>query len=213
MLNQDDRPSTSLPASGNAWAADPNWHWTPVPARDAIAFQTAPFATPTTVVGPATVDLWVTATAPVEDFQASVTEVRPQAGQEEYITSGFLRSSNQVDTASSTALFTDPTYLAADARDLTSHRFSLIKIPVDPIAHTFRPGTELRVVISAPGGDRPEWTFDSLDHGQRATVGLGGAAASALTVNVVSAVEATAALPACGSLRGEPCRPYVTDRS
>jgi predicted acyl esterase len=213
MLNPDDRPSTSLPASGNAWAADPNWHWTPVPARDAIAFQTAPFATPTTVVGPATVDLWVTATAPVEDFQASVTEVRPQAGQEEYITSGFLRSSNQVDTASSTALFTDPTYLAADARDLTSHRFSLIKIPVDPIAHTFRPGTELRVVISAPGGDRPEWTFDSLDHGQRATVGLGGAAASALTVNVVSAVEATAALPACGSLRGEPCRPYVTDRS
>jgi hypothetical protein len=55
------------------------------------------------------------------------------------------------------------------------------------------------------------WTFDSLDHGQRATVGLGGAAASVLTVNIVSGVEATSALPACGSLRGEPCRPYVVD--
>ena len=37
--------------------------------------------------------------------------------------------------------------------------YSLVKIPIDPIVHTFRPGTELRVVISAPGGDRPVWTF------------------------------------------------------
>ncbi|HEY6429641.1 MAG TPA: hypothetical protein VIX84_20635, partial [Acidimicrobiales bacterium] len=69
----------------------------------------------------------------------------------------------------------------------------------------------LRVVISAPGGDRPVWTFASLDHGQQATVGLGGDAGSALTVNVVSGVDATAALPACGSLRGEPCRALVAE--
>ena len=51
--------------------------------------------------------------APVEDFQATITEVRPSAAQEEYVTSGFLRSSNQVDLSDSTALFTDPTYLAS----------------------------------------------------------------------------------------------------
>ena len=81
-----------------------------------------------------------------------------------------------------------------------------MRIPVDPIAHTFRSGTELRIVISAPGGDRPSWEFDTLDHGQSATVGLGGVAASALTVNQVSGVKNTPALPTCGSLRGEPCR-------
>jgi predicted acyl esterase len=208
-LNPGARPTTSLPASGSPWAAEPDWDWTPVPAPDGVAFQTAPFTTPTTIVGPATVDLWVKAPSSVEDFQATITEARPQSGREEYITSGFLRSSNQVDARTSTALFTDPTYLAADARYLSSSRYELVKIPVDPIAHTFRPGTTLRVVISAPGGDRPVWTFASLDHGQPATVGLGGDVASALTVNVVGGVDATAALPACGSLRGEPCRALV----
>ncbi len=86
-----------------------------------------------------------------------------------------------------------------------------MKIPIDPIVHTFRPGTELRVVLSAPGGDRPVWEFATLDDGQTATVGLGGPAASALTVNVVSGVDATPTLPACGSLRGEPCRAYQAE--
>ncbi len=69
------------------------------------------------------------------------------------------------------------------------------------------------MVISAPGGDRPIWTFATLDNGQKATVGLGGQSASALTVNVVTGVDATASLPACGSLRGEPCRAYVAENN
>ena len=64
------------------------------------------------------------------------------------------------------------------------------------------------MVLSAPGGDRPSWTFDSLDNGQTATVGLGSVAASALVVGVVKGVTAPATLPTCGSLRGEPCRAY-----
>jgi hypothetical protein len=210
-LDPSVRPRTSLPANGNAWAADPPWDWTPVPAPDGIAFQTAAFPTATTIVGPATLDLWVKADAPVEDFQATISEVRPEAGQEEYVTSGFLRSTNQVDAADSTELFTDPTYLGGQARDLSADHYTLVKIPIDPVVHTFRPGTELRVTVSAPGGDRPVWTFATLDNGQTATVGLGQGAASGLVVNVVSGVDATAALPACGSLRGEPCRRYVAE--
>jgi hypothetical protein len=165
------------------------------------------------VVGPATLDLWVKAGAPVEDFQATITEVRPQAGQEEYVTSGFLRSTNQVETSGSTRLFTAPTYLPQDARHLSSDHYELVKVPIDPIAHTFRPGTALRVVISAPGGDRPVWAFGTLDKGQRTTVGLGGVAASALTVDVVHGVEAAPTLPECGALRGEPCRPLVAEEN
>ncbi len=210
-LDPGVRPRTSLPAGANAWAADPDWDWLPVPAGDGIAFQTPPFTSPTTIVGPATIDLWVKALAPVEDFQATVTEVRPQAGQEEYVTSGFLRSSNQIDAKDSTALFTDPTYLASEARRLSPDRYALVRIPIDPIAHTFRAGTELRVVISAPGGDRPVWTFATLDRGQHATVGFGGVTASSLTVNEVPNVEPTSTLPACGTLRGEPCRTNLAE--
>jgi uncharacterized protein len=207
-LDPEARPRTSLPAGANAWAADPGWDWLPVPAGDGIAFQTPPFTSTTTIVGPATIDLWVKASVPVEDFQATVTEVRPEARQEEYVTSGFLRSSNQVDATDSTPLFTDPTYLASEARRLSPDHFTLVRIPIDPIAHTFRAGTELRVVISAPGGDRPVWTFATLDRGQHATVGFGGMTPSSLTVNEVQDVDPTSSLPACGTLRGEPCRSY-----
>ncbi len=119
-LDPAARPPTSLPADGNAWLADPGWDWTTVPAADGIAFQTAPFVRATTIAGPATLDLWVRSGAPVEDFQATITEVRPSAAQEEYVTSGFLRSSNQSDLPDSTALFTDPDYTAGAAKALSA---------------------------------------------------------------------------------------------
>ena len=100
-------------------AANPGWDWTPVPSADGLAFQTAPFSTATTVAGPATLVLWVKAPAQTEDLQATITEVQPQTTQEEYITSGFLRSSNQVDVPDSTVLFTDPTYLGSQGRSLS----------------------------------------------------------------------------------------------
>jgi hypothetical protein len=204
------RPATSLPPGDSPWPAAPAWDWTTVPPSDGLAFQTAPFTRTTTIVGPATLDLWVRSATTVLDFQVSVTEVRPHARQEEYVTSGFLRSSDQVDRPDSTSLFTDPTYRARDAQNLSATSYTLLRIPVDPIAHTFRKGTELRIVISAPGGDRPVWTFATLDSGQSATVGFGGNIASELVVSE-SPVSATAAVPACGALRGEPCRKLVAE--
>jgi hypothetical protein len=211
QLDPGARPATDLP-TGNAWAADPGWDWTPVPAADGAAFQTAPFTSSTTIAGPATLDLWVESASPVVDLQATITEVRPASGQEEYVTSGFLRSSNQVDLPTSTALFTVPSFLASDARTVSPTAYTLVQVPIDPIVHTFRAGTELRVVLSAPGGDRPTWAFDTVDDGsQTVSVGYGGVAASSLEVDVVHGVHATASLPACGSLRGEPCRTYQAE--
>ncbi len=204
------RPATDLP-SGNAWAAQPPYDWTTVPAANGIGFETAPLAAPLTVVGPASLDLWLESTAAVTDLQVTVTEVRPDTGQEEYVTSGFLRTSNRVLAPGSTALDPVPTYRRADRRNLPGGRFTLVRIPVDPIAHTFRAGTRLRIVISAPGGDRPSWAFDTpkTDGKVTDTVQLGTAQPSALVVDVVQGVTPTATSPACGALRGEPCRAYA----
>ena len=210
LLDPSVRPATDL-ASGNPWAASPNWDWTPVPAADGLGFETLPFTKPATIIGPATVDLWVESSTPVEDYQVTITEVQPTSGQEEYVTSGFLRSDNTVDLPDSTPVFTDPSYLQADETNLSPTGYTLLHIPVDPIAHTFRPGTELRVVISAPGGDRPSWTFATVDAGDRATVGLGGIAASSLVVDKMGVATATTVLPTCGSLRGEPCRAFQAE--
>ncbi|HUO49712.1 MAG TPA: CocE/NonD family hydrolase C-terminal non-catalytic domain-containing protein, partial [Acidimicrobiales bacterium] len=209
VLDPTVRPAIDLP-SGNPWSAAPPWNWTTVPAVNGVAFETAPFTKDTSIIGPATLDLWVTSTAPVDDYQVTVTEVRPASSQEEYVTSGFLRSSNQVDLASSTKLFTSPSYLGSDTKDLSATTPSLVKIPLDPIAHTFRTGTELRIVISAPGGDRPSWVFDTVDNGQTTTLGLGGLFASTLVVDRSHAPN-TPTAPACGVLRGEPCRAYQAE--
>ena len=205
------RPSDDLAASANAWAAQPPYNWTTIPAGNGIAFETPVFTGATTIVGPASLNLVLKSTAPVTDLQVTATEVRPGEMQEEYVTSGFLRSSNSRLSSASTPLDPVPTYLTSDRRSLPRGRFALVRVPVDPIAHTFRAGTRLRIVISAPGGDRPSWTFDTpatraavLD-----TVALGGATGSTLVVNEVRGVAPTATLPVCGALRGEPCRAYA----
>jgi len=204
------RPATDLAASANAWAAQPPYDWTTVPAPNGVAFETPAFTSPTTIVGPASLDLWLRSTTPSTDLQATVTEVRPGETQEDYVTSGFLRSSNHTPAAASTVLDPVPSYLKSDRHNLSSAGYTLVRIPIDPIAHTFRAGTRLRIVISAPGGDRPEWAFATPStHGSVTdTVALGAAMASSLAVDLVSGVNATAAMPACGALRGEPCRPY-----
>ncbi len=139
-----------------------------------------------------------------------MTEVRPGDTQEEYVTSGFLRAAYRTLSKTSTVLDPVPSYLKSDRHNLPAGRYSLVRIPIDPIAHAFRAGTRLRIVISAPGGDRPEWAFETpATHGSVTdTVALGGAMASSLAVNIVHGVDPTEPMPACGALRGEPCRAY-----
>ncbi len=180
----------------------------PCRPTNGIAFDTPAFTSATTIVGPASLNLMLRSTAPVTDLQVTVTEVRPGQTQEEYVTSGFLRSSDRALSAASTPLDPVPTYLTAQRRPLPKGSFTLVRIPIDPIAHTFRAGTRLRIVISAPGGDRPSWTFDTpATHGAVVdTVALGGLHGSSLVLNAVGGVVPSSALPACGALRGEPCR-------
>jgi hypothetical protein len=182
-----------------------------VPAENGIAFETEPFGAMTTVVGPASLDLYLKSSAAETDLQVTVTEVRPGDTEEEYVTSGFLASSNRTMAAGSTALDPVPTYLGADLRPLPKGSYTLVRIPVDPIGHVFRAGTRLRIVISAPGGDRPAWAFQTPVTANKVldTVAMGSAVASSLVLDTVAAVPAPAAMPACGALRGEPCRPYV----
>ena len=204
------RPATSL-AGGNVWAAKPDWNWTTVPAADGLGFETPTLAKDLTIVGPGSLDLSLKSSAAATDLQVSVTEVRPTKGKEVYVTSGFLNSSNRVLLGASSAIWPQPTYLGGDKADLPSGDFTTVRVPIHPIAHTFRAGTRLRIVISAPGGDRPSWTFATPATGGTVTdtIALGGVTPSKLVVNVVGGVQAPARLPKCGALRGEPCRSYA----
>ena len=90
-------------------------------------------------------------------------------------------------------------------------------LPLDAglsVAHPLRAGSQLRVQINTPGGDLPLWFFENLDPGGESVgyaIGRGGARASSIVLPVLpaGALEIPAERPVCGSLRGQPCRPYV----
>ncbi len=202
------RPATSAGSSFNAWAAQPNYNWTAVTGTDGAGFLSGALTKNTTVVGPASLNLRLASTATNTDIQVTVSEVRA-SGQEMYVTSGFLRASYRtVDTKASTQYAPVPLYTASSAHALTPGTAVNVRVPINPIAFTFRTGSRIRITISAPGGDRPSWEFGSLvtNGAVTNTIYFG---ASSLVLPVVSTVTPTDSQPACGSNRGQPCRTYI----
>ena len=66
------------------------------------------------------------------------------------------------------------------------------------------------MTIDAPGNNRPVWEFRTIANGETVTIAADGAHLSKLVLPVVSGVDVPEpAPPACGSLRGEPCRTWV----
>ena len=90
-------------------------------------------------------------------------------------------------------------------------KFSLVRVPIFPVAHAFRAGSRIRVTITATGGDRPRWAFSTVDKGNaRNTISLGGAHASSLVLPIVAGATAKGTpLPGATALRGEPNRVYA----
>ncbi len=204
------RPADDLP-TGNPWAALPPYQWVPASGSDGVGFISTPLTSDVVAVGPASLDLWVESTASDTDLQATISEVRPN-GQELFVQTGELRASDRaLDRAASTATDPVPTYAAATASPLPAGRFTEVRIPIEPFAYAFRTGSRIRVSITAPGGDRPAWQFDTYPTGGTVTdtIGLGGANRSALVLSVVPGVNPPDAQPACPSLRGQPCRTYT----
>jgi predicted acyl esterase len=209
------RPATDItPPGGTSFGAAPHYDWTPVTGSEGLGFVTPPLSGTVVSVGPASLNLYLESTATDTDLQATVSEVLPTDQKEMYVTSGFLRASDRALTqAASTPMHPVPTYAAATAAPLPTGVMTLVRIPIDPLGFVFRKGSRIRVTISAPGGTRPQWAFTTYKTGDQVTdtVGLGGSRPSALVLPVVPTVTppTITPLPACGSLRGEPCRTYV----
>ena len=112
------RPADDLAASANAWAAQPPYDWTTVPAANGIAFETPAFTTATTIVGPgqpqphAAVD--GARHRPAGDGDRGPTG--RDAGGVRHL--GLPAQQRPHAVASSTVLDPVPTYLAADRRNL-----------------------------------------------------------------------------------------------
>jgi hypothetical protein len=205
------RPRTDGP-SDNVWGATPNYDWQPVADGSSLSYETAPLTRTLTMAGTGNVDLWISSSAADSDVQVTLTEVRAD-GTERYVQNGWLRLSHRkLDPARSTLLNPFHSDELADMQPLTPGALTEAQIPLYPFAHQFRAGSRIRLTIEAPGGDRPEWAFDTpATNGQVVDrVARDATHLSRLILPVLPSGPDLGSAPApCPSLRAQPCRTYV----
>ena len=134
-------------------------------------------------------------------------------------TAGALSGSSRALATSSDNILKQPSTLLepvlslreADVAPLPSDQYVEVPIPLYFQGHAYRAGSRIRLTLSSPNGDQPIWAFaDALPQGTaQLTVGRAPATPSRLVLPVVPGLSVPTGLPACDSLRNEPCRPYV----
>ena len=201
-------------ANASQWT----WNWKQNPAGTAVSYVSSPLKSNTTVVGAGAVHVWVRSSTPDVDLQATLSEVRPD-GNETFVQDGWMRASerklatgaNNLFKIPSTLLDPIPTELPSDVMPMPKGKFVEIVIPLYYEGHVYRKGSRIRVTIAAPNGAQPIWSFD---HPQptkgtaKVSIAFSRKMPSSLILPVISMGVPTG-LPACPSLRNEPCRKYV----
>jgi predicted acyl esterase len=198
--------------SNGLWTATPPYKWLSPPAGTAASYVTAPLTSNTTVVGAGAVHVWVRASKPIVDLQATVTEVRPD-GKETFVQNGWLRGNERkLDARKSTPLEPVLTLRKGDRKPLSPKRYVQATIPLYYEGHVYRAGSRIRVYITAPNGDQPIWSFSepkpSLTRKASVSLAFSKSRPSRLVLPVVAGVNVPTGLPPCPGLRGEPCRDY-----
>jgi uncharacterized protein len=195
---------------GGLWTATPPYRWSQNPRGTALSYVTAPLRHATTVLGAGAVRAWVRSSRRNVDLQVTVTEVRPD-GKETFVQGGWVRADERkLDPDKSTPLEPVLSLRARDVRPMPRGRFAAVTIPLYYEGHAYRAGSRIRVIISAPNGDQPIWSFGETQPAGRAQIAIahGSSKRSTLTLPVVAAAAVPTGLPPCPGLRGEPCRTY-----
>ena len=199
------RPRTSTTGGGD-WAQLPLFNWVQPVEGKGLSYLSPALEATQTMVGSGSVDLWLRSSAADTDLQVTLSEVRPD-GKEVLVQSGWARTSvRKVDEARSTELQPLLTMQAADAAPLPAGVFSKVRVEIYPFAHVFRAGSKVRLILTAPGGDRIAWAFDTLAGTPTNEIARSAGRPSSIALPSVAGVNPPAALPACPGLRGQPCR-------
>ena len=198
-------PVAALGPAGIHTTGHYSWK-TPVPPGGSVAYTTGTLKEDLVVAGPASLDLWMKSTGTDVDVQATLTEVRPD-GKETYVQRGWLRASHRkLDKAQSTEVRPFHTHRSTDAAELVPGEPTLMRLEVFPFAHAFRTGSRLRLWIEAPTGHTGFWAFAPVGGPAVNTVLHDKKHKSRLVLGQLEDEVARAALPACDTLRNQPCR-------
>ncbi|HET9023153.1 MAG TPA: CocE/NonD family hydrolase [Burkholderiaceae bacterium] len=172
----------------------------------AVAYTTPKLTRGIELLGPASLDLWLSSTATDTNVQATITEVRPD-GQEVYVNRGWLTASQRkLDTRASTATMPVHTHLESDVEPLALGEPTFMRVEIFPVDHVFRAGSRIRLIIDTPsqtGG----WNWKPLANAGVNSILHDAEHPSRLVFGTVPGAGAPAAYPTCDTLLNQPCRP------
>jgi predicted acyl esterase len=160
------------------------------------------------MAGTGSVDLWIRSDRTNAELEVVLTEIRPD-GQEVRVQAGQLEWAYRGLDPSSTELQPVQYGYEDDFSLLEPGEWSFGRIQIPSFAHAFREGSRIRLTINTPGGDTARWEFELDGPGADAThvISTGRDHPSTVVLPVVDGLTAPTPLPACGVLRGQPCRP------
>jgi predicted acyl esterase len=209
---------SSNTGAGGLWgnASQWQWNWQKNPPHSAVSYASAPLTADTTVIGGGAVDAWVQSSTPDVDHQATVSELRPD-GKETFVQNGWIRASERKLATTSDNIFKQPstplepipTFLASDVQPMPAGQFAEVVIPLYFEGHVYRAGSRVKVRVAAPNGTQPIWSFNQTQPPTGTateSIAFSQSMPSSLILPVVPGVSAATGLPACPSLRNEPCR-------
>src|SRR5207248_1267716 len=132
---------------GGLWTATPPYKWMQPPAGSAASYVTSPLTSNATVIGAGAVRLWVRASKPNVDFQATISEVRPD-GKETFVQNGWVRGNERkLDAKKSKSLEPWLSLRARDVQPLPRDHYVALTIPLYYEGHVYRAGSRIRVTI------------------------------------------------------------------
>lgn len=170
------------------------------------AFTTSALAEDWMLLGSASVDLWISSTAPDTDVEVMLTEVRSD-GKEVFVQKGWLRASHRLeDPRFSTELRPFQGHKLGDSAPLVPAHPSLARVEIFPFGHVFRSGSRLRISIQAPNILPDLWGFASLPLPAVNTIYTSSFYPSSIALPRIAGGAAPTGYPAC-TLRNQPCRP------
>jgi hypothetical protein len=176
------------------------------PDGTTASFTSPPLTDDQLLLGSASVDLWLSSTAPDTDLEVTLSEVRPD-GEEVFIQQGWLRASHRTEVPGlSTELRPYQSHVVTDSAPLVPTQPALLRVEIFPFGHVLRAGSQLRVTVAAPHLAPDLWGFAQLPLPARNTIHTGGVQASSIALPVVDGATAPTPLPPC-TLRNQPCRP------
>ena len=195
--------------SGSVDRLQPDWGWAQLVEGKAVSFISAPLTDDLVMIGHGSIDLWLQSTASDADLEVMLSEVRPD-GDEQYVQAGWLRASHRVLRDDSTQLRPVKSHYQRDIVDLVDGEWNEVRVELMPFAHIFRADSRIRISVDTPGDSMASWRFLLLEYDETPTHSIAHHAAhpSSVVLPVIPDIDVPTELPACYSLRGQPCREY-----